>query len=564
MNTSTTNQTIIPSRQSTSPADYTAVVYFHGMGSQRRYEEVSRLIDVLDKHAHDSSSAGNGRLSRIRARLEPNQTPGLKDRSFIKVTHSVKNSAGQFDYSAFRFHEVYWAPLTAGIATNMGVLKWVLQQVTTPFKTLFFTPWRLRQRLRSAALFELRELTGGTSQANAKDYGKLAIVYNDFEGPSARNNPNYKKGTYDEFLRYIEKDSRYHKRPNTSKRLVQLARVWKRQYTLTEVKNMAVILSLFVAILLAIGSAIGLSLMGLNWIASHTSFTFLQSLSALKPTYSNAIGIALILFAGLGITRFLRDYMGDVQLWTSYEETEKKHEIREEILKRSVEALSHVLLDPKCQRIVIVSHSLGTTIALDSLLEFGKINRAINPQDPMTGKFNLQKIDHFITMGSPIDKVYYFFESHTGKYHRYNRVVEEIRGDIGTAPFSKNKHPFIHWINFWDSADIISGRIHSPSSRTKPHLAIDNVHVRTYSVPSPGRSHSGYFYNSSVVEKMFDTIFKQAYSFSLAPKLSNGKPNYAAQYIKMQQPKSMVRWLQFAVLLIPWLILVYLLKSYLY
>ena len=97
MNTSTSDQTTIPSRQSSSPADYTAVVYFHGMGNQRRYEEVSRLIDVLDKHAHDSSSAGNtdnGRLSRIRSRLEPNQTPGQKDRSYIKVTHSVKKQCG--------------------------------------------------------------------------------------------------------------------------------------------------------------------------------------------------------------------------------------------------------------------------------------------------------------------------------------------------------------------------------------------------------------------------------------------------------------------------------------
>ena len=187
-----------------------------------------------------------------------------------------------------------------------------------PFKTLFFTPWRLRQRLHSAALFELRELTGGSNQANAKDYEKLAIVYNKFEGSEARKNPNYKKGTYDEFLRYIEKDSEYHERLDTSQRLTQLAREWKRHYTLTEVKNMAVIVTLFVAILLAIGSGIGLSLMALNWLASNTSLSFLQSLPTLEPTLSNAMGIALILFAGLGITRFLRDYMGDVQLWTSF------------------------------------------------------------------------------------------------------------------------------------------------------------------------------------------------------------------------------------------------------
>jgi len=33
-----------------APASYSSVVYFHGMGSQRRYEETSRLIDSIDRY----------------------------------------------------------------------------------------------------------------------------------------------------------------------------------------------------------------------------------------------------------------------------------------------------------------------------------------------------------------------------------------------------------------------------------------------------------------------------------------------------------------------------------
>ena len=36
-------------RDTTSDADYTAVVYFHGMGSQRHYEEVSSLLQQFDQ-----------------------------------------------------------------------------------------------------------------------------------------------------------------------------------------------------------------------------------------------------------------------------------------------------------------------------------------------------------------------------------------------------------------------------------------------------------------------------------------------------------------------------------
>lgn len=50
---------------------YTAVVYFHGMGSQRRYEELSRLVHALDIYDHlRPEDPGWGRLRFIRAVLE--------------------------------------------------------------------------------------------------------------------------------------------------------------------------------------------------------------------------------------------------------------------------------------------------------------------------------------------------------------------------------------------------------------------------------------------------------------------------------------------------------------
>ena len=54
-------------------AKYTAVIYTHGMGSQRRFEETSRLVDSIDNylsHSHRSEGQSKGYLTKIRPRLE--------------------------------------------------------------------------------------------------------------------------------------------------------------------------------------------------------------------------------------------------------------------------------------------------------------------------------------------------------------------------------------------------------------------------------------------------------------------------------------------------------------
>src|SRR4029079_570199 len=80
----------------------------------------------------------------------------------------------------------------------------------------------------------------------------------------------------------------------------------------------------------------------------------------------------------------------------------------------------------------------------------------------------LNRIHHFVTMGSPIDKTQYFFATLRSRVSRYVETVEAIRGNISTPPFtilSKDSTaaqvwlPQIHWVNYWDQADLISGPI---------------------------------------------------------------------------------------------------------
>ena len=65
---------------------YTAVIYFHGIGEQRRYEETSRLVDSIDRYLAGCFSRGKpkGMLMGIKPQLRP----GIADPTDV-FTHIV-------------------------------------------------------------------------------------------------------------------------------------------------------------------------------------------------------------------------------------------------------------------------------------------------------------------------------------------------------------------------------------------------------------------------------------------------------------------------------------------
>ena len=277
----------------------------------------------------------------------------------------------------------------------------------------------------------------------------------------------------------------------------------------------------------------------------------------LAVTFKNVVGICAFLASVFGAGSFLRDYLGDVQVWTTYEETDEKYKKRKDILVASSGMLEHVLRDEDCNRVVVVAHSLGTTVALDALLELNRYNSA-RPGDPLP----IDKIDLFITMGSPIDKVHYFFESLQGKYHRYNRIADELRGDLGTPPFSKNRKPAVHWINFWDQADLVSGSLETPSNRQLLKLTVDNYQVASLGFPMPGKSHSAYFEHRDVLRIVFDVIYDAKYSFHRAPLIGNKGYDYAAQMVGKGSGLFRTKIYFSLVIALPWIILVLLVSAW--
>jgi hypothetical protein len=547
---------------------YTAIVYFHGMGAQRRYEEISRLVDALDrlsfvKRGADLAGIPVGKLTDVAARLEPTRTQPDDRISYIRAYYDRGTAQPEGFTNAYRFYEAYWAPLAAGKSSARSVLKWLFVQFKTPIQTVF-SAWRDRARLRRAALYALwqNDRHAATPKYADHEYRHLLDRYDAFEEPDKRR--TYEKGSFRAFLQWLTDASD----DGDDARKIALAKSWRRAYILTEVYNMMLLLTILLSIVIMIVAVAG-SL--LRTLASFTvRFPWLQT-EVLTPFLSSSplqylidlvpievppvLALLLLLAAGFGMRRFLRDYVGDVQLWTTYQETDDKHKTRSDILARGTTLLQHVLGDPACGRVVVVGHSLGSAIAYDCLLELGRINRAENPGNPFKASLRLDIIDHFVTLASPIDKIHYFFESHTGKYHRYNRVVDDIRGDIGTVPFAKNRKPNIHWVNYWDRADIISAAVESASSRNAPQLQVDNVQVSSYFLGLPGRSHLGYFEHEWVMADLFSMIFHGSHSYKTPPKDDQGRPDYDRLSLGPGHRHSFFDIAGIGLALVPWLVL---------
>lgn len=512
-------------RRKSKLAPHTALVYFHGMGDQKRFEEVSRIVDALDRYDY-LAFREKKKLVGIHAQLEKPLTDLPREVGYISLIYKHEQDK-KWSRREHRFYEAYWANITAGGVPVHAVLGWVLKQATIPLKALT-APWRDLARLKRSALLEVwPRLLKKRGDLTKSDLKNLLESYDEFEGWEARR--SFPKGGSNQFVKFLGET---HKDQDNAERLDWLARQWRAHYTRSHLLNFFIIATFLLAIALVLGVlflAVASLLQLTTQILPAWFLTWIGE-DTLKPTYANVTVTIGLLLSAIGISFFLREYLGDVYFWCSYEETSEKYQKRRDILKYCSEFLTHVLKNPACERVVVVAHSLGTTIAYDTILELARKNRARDPNNPAAGdKIPLHKIQHFITLASPIDKVHYFFENQRSKYHRYNRVVEEIRGDIGSEPFSKTGGPWAHWINFWDQADIISGSLQTPGDQKNPSLRVDNHEVGSFLFPEPGGAHSAYFENRDVIETIYRCTFENEFNFSVI-RTSKTKDDKEARY----------------------------------
>lgn len=528
---------------------YDAVVHFHGMGDQRRYAEVSQLIDALDLWAQPgrNSTHPSGRLHGITGRFDEGR--GV-DRPYVghaELKHRAATTAGEPEPQGdaahaklrYRFYEAYWAPSTAKEIPARQVLSWLVSNSFRPSQVLR-SSWRDHGRLR-------RSMLDGTKGVDLATRHALTAHHLAYENPTARR--AHPKGSFAGFVSFLGGQG-------AEPSVIAAAKAWRRHVRRVAVVYQATMITFLVMLALVAAGTTALVFWGLEFVAGISTLADLLG-DRVEASWGNAWTITGTVLLGTIAGGFLRRSLGDVLYWATLRETDERNAVRQGILQVATDTLRQVLEDDLCQRVVVTAHSLGTTIAYEALLELGRMNTASNRENPVAGTIPIDKLDQFITFGSPIDKIHFFFESERTTSHTLSTISEKLHLDIGSVPFAHNRRPHMHWINIWDPADVVSGPLESPRS-TDPSVirAVDNVQVAMLGFPEAGSAHLAYLGDVRVVEIIYDAIFHRRFSYRTPPKQAQfpKRPDYDAQVVPPVDSGGRVRTMQAVILLLPWLL----------
>lgn len=218
---------------------------------------------------------------------------------------------------------------------------------------------------------------------------------------------------------------------------------------------------------------------------------------------------AVLTLCGLviGASRFLANTFADVFIWNSNQDRDQEFQRRREILDNTRGLFEHVMADDKCERLVVVAHSLGTAITLETLSLMGRRKVARAQGEAFGG---LDKLSHLFTLGSPIDKIFYFFHTCEGGNYRAGRLVDDLRGDLSQEPFFKDEVAQLRWVNIWDRVDIVSDPLFTPLGNLVDGARLRSAQIENYAVENttdldPVESHIRYLSNLDVVRSVAST-----------------------------------------------------------
>jgi pimeloyl-ACP methyl ester carboxylesterase len=220
--------------------------------------------------------------------------------------------------------------------------------------------------------------------------------------------------------------------------------------------------------------------------------------------------ISLLIVAGLVMTaRKLRNYLFDVLAWTMESEKDERFEARQKVVQLGQDLIRHVTSDPKCVSTIIVGHSLGTAIATEALLKEGQ--RASLSENARALR-DISKVRTVFTVGSPIDRIFFFFQADTTFSHRYHRLLEEQRISLGLPPFRfKSVTGRARLYNFWSRFDPISSPVYSVRKAVSERRdALFNIEVLPRRFSLPQSAHTSYFADPRLMRMIYHSVMENA------------------------------------------------------
>jgi pimeloyl-ACP methyl ester carboxylesterase len=172
---------------------------------------------------------------------------------------------------------------------------------------------------------------------------------------------------------------------------------------------------------------------------------------------------------------FITDFFGDVQIYTTHDENSEFYALREKILDLVAQTIGGMTAATAAdghspyQRVHVLAHSLGSTIAMDALMRLYDLKEQ-GLYDPA----DFSRIRSFVTFGSSLEKTKYFFDiANPSQSLSYVQWRNDAYGVLfadrkETLDYANGANEGIFWVNYWYFKDPVANAIDSYRSFLVP------------------------------------------------------------------------------------------------
>jgi len=494
-----------------------AAVVIHGIGRQQPYQTARAFADGLISVASEKPS-----LEQIIPQMRPDQAAGTSGQA-LPQSHGQVPPGRVYRITSgntmIDVYEAYWAPLTTGLTSFLGLLWWLSVNTFVPSR-LLSVPTRKTVHDVSVAIFFLAIVTvvyyflfGAlllTTHEVLLDLGSPPKPPLLAGPPSWDPRPGWANAVGSFW--HLLKDS--WRAPWT----IELGKVG-----LGSISNVLSPVTLGWLLYTVVGIYCMFQflyriteLVGdlrdrdervklLRWppwpiprwrlivhllIALAFGYVYVAVSSGVKPKFF-AYGTIYVMFqlAYLAVRTTFVDYIGDIEVYVTRDSKSARFAAREEIRSRAVDVIKAALMSAeKYEDVVVLGHSLGSVIGLDAIRE---VRREAGRTDLTQADFRALK--SFVTFGSPLEKTRFFFErlspDDPRQWRGFLREIQQtFAQDADTGRIS--------WTNFWYFPDVVANSLATYNSEEMPDL------LESFELSSPWYAFF-WAHNQYVVDKQF-------------------------------------------------------------
>jgi hypothetical protein len=195
---------------------------------------------------------------------------------------------------------------------------------------------------------------------------------------------------------------------------------------------------------------------------------------------------------------FLVEYVGDVAIYIASHKLDRFYEARQAIKAESMRVMKAIYQHGKYKSHICVGHSLGSVVAYDTL------NRMLNESQVVKGLDVAKKTRALLTFGSPLDKTAFLFRAQS----EFSDVREAMAAAAQPLITDYDLRPI--WINISAPGDPISGDLdYYDDPKREPSATARRGAVFNMKDPEawiPLVAHTQYWTNSAFVNTLRSLI----------------------------------------------------------